>query len=127
MLLLNFAHPLTPAQREQLARVLDTTEPIRVVEISTHFDQERSFAEQTRALVEGIGLTPQQWQAERILVNLPSLNVIAACILAELHGRMGYWPPVVRLRPVKDALPPQFEVAEVLNLQAIRESARAAR
>jgi len=37
---------------------------------------------------------------------------------------MGYFPPCVRLRPVKDALPPRFEVAEVLNLQAVRDGAR---
>ena len=30
----------------------------------------------------------------------------------------------VRLRPIPDALPPQFEVAEVLNLQARRDAAR---
>ncbi|MCS6846984.1 MAG: CRISPR-associated protein Csx15, partial [Anaerolineae bacterium] len=75
----------------------------------------------------GIGLTPQQWQTERILVNLPSLNFIAACLLAELHGRMGYFPTIVRLRQVKDALPPQFEVAEVINLQAPRDEARVLR
>ncbi len=30
---------------------------------------------------------------------------ITALVLAELHGRMGYFPPVIRLRPAKDALP----------------------
>ena len=44
--------------------------------------------------------------------------------LAELHGRMGYYPPVVRLRPVPDSLPPRYEVAEILNLQAVRDDAR---
>jgi hypothetical protein len=31
---------------------------------------------------------------------------------------------MVRLRPVTDSLPPRFEVAEVVNLQALREGAR---
>ena len=72
-------------------------------------------------------LTPTQWQSEPILVVLPSLNFIAAALLAELHGRMGYFPPVVRTRPVADVLPRRYEVAEILDLQGIRETARKAR
>lgn len=59
-----------------------------------------------------------------ILVNPPSLNYSAALLIAELHGRMGYFPTCVRLRPVKDALPPRFEAAELMNLQAVRDTAR---
>jgi len=40
---------------------------------------------------------------------------------------MGYFPPVLRLKPVAGALPPRFKVAEILNLQAIRQDARARR
>jgi hypothetical protein len=40
---------------------------------------------------------------------------------------MGYFPTCIRLRPVKDALPPRFEPAELLNLQALRDAARAKR
>jgi hypothetical protein len=59
-----------------------------------------------------------------VLINLPALNYSAALLLAELHGRMGYFPPCLRLRPVPEALPPRFEVAEVLHLQAAREAGR---
>ncbi len=50
-------------------------------------------------------------------------------LLAELHGRMGYFPPCIRMRPVvgpdgQRIVPPRFEVAEILNLQAIRDEAR---
>jgi hypothetical protein len=37
---------------------------------------------------------------------------------------MGYFPSVLRLRPVPDSNPPQFEVAEIINLQAVRDRAR---
>ena len=40
---------------------------------------------------------------------------------------MGYFPAVLRLRPVPGNAPPQFELAEVLNLQAMRDAARARR
>ena len=88
------------------------------------FDHTQPFAEQAVALVDGLELTPTQWQTTPLLVVPPSLNFIAATLLADLHGRMGYFPPVVRLRPVAGELPPRYEVAEVINLQAVRDQAR---
>jgi hypothetical protein len=127
MLLLNFAHPLTPAHREQLAQALNTAEPLTIRDVPAQFDPQQPFADQARALVDGVELTPQQWQTEPLLVNLPSLNHIAACVLAELHGRMGYFPTILRMRPVAGSTPPQFEVAEIINLQAVRDQARTTR
>lgn len=124
--LLNFSHPLTPEQRAQVQHLLGAA-TLEVIEISTQFDHQRTFVEQTRALADSVGFTPKQWQTLPIVVNLPALNVIAACLLAELHGRMGYFPPILRLRPVEGALPPRFEVAEVINLQQVRERARQTR
>jgi hypothetical protein len=37
---------------------------------------------------------------------------------------MGYFPATLRLRPVAETTPPQFEVAEIINLQAVRDRAR---
>jgi hypothetical protein len=37
---------------------------------------------------------------------------------------MGYFPPLARLRPVEGSLPPRYEVAEVINLQQVRDAAR---
>ena len=44
--------------------------------------------------------------------------------LAEGHSRIGYFPAIVRLRPLAGSLPPHFEVAEIINLQAVRDQAR---
>lgn len=126
MLLLNFSHPLTAEQRAQVTELIGS--PVnRVLDIPTHFDPEQPFAPQVMALVEGIELTPTEWQTLPILINPPSLNVITATLLAELHGRMGYFPAMLRLRPVAGSLPPRFEVAEIINLQAVREGARTTR
>ena len=75
-------------------------------------------------MVEDVGLTSAEWQQLPILVNPPALNVITAMLLAELHGRVGYFPPVVRLRSVAESLPPQFGISKIINLQAVRETAR---
>jgi len=126
MLLLNYSHPLTSDQLAHIASL--TGQPIdRVVDLNSQIDTGQPLTPQIITLMDSAGLTPRQWQTEAILVNLPSLNFSAAALLAELHGHMGYFPPVVRLRPVKGAVPPRFEVAEILNLQAIRDEARTKR
>lgn len=123
MILLNFSHPLLPDHIRQIEE-LAGQKVERVIEVSSQIDPQQPLAPQAQAMAEAAGLTPQQWQSEALLINPPSLNYSAALLLAELHGRMGYFPPIVRLRPVKDALPPRFEVAEIINLQAARDAAR---
>lgn len=123
MILLNFSHPLTEAQIAQVEAL--TQKKIASVErVFTQFDNHAPFLPQLQSLMANIVLTPAEWQNEEILLNLPAYNFVAALLLAELHGRMGYFAPVIRLRPVKDSLPPRYEVAEILNLQKTRNEAR---
>jgi hypothetical protein len=126
MILLNFAHPFTA---EQLARIEELTDQAleRVIDALAQFDHDQPFAEQAAALADEAGLSSKEWQTAPLLINLPSLSIIAAALLAELHGRMGYFPTVVRMRPVPDSTPPRFEVAELINLQAMRDGARGKR
>jgi len=123
MILLNFSHPLTPQQQAQI-EALAGQGCRQIINIPTQFDPQQPFEPQLVALLEQVPLTSEQWQTEEILLIPPALNFITALLLAELHGRMGYFPPVVRLRPVEGALPPRYEVAEVINLQQIRDQAR---
>jgi hypothetical protein len=126
MLILNFSHPLTEEQKSQIEQRL--TGPISEIrDIPAQFDHQRPFAEQLAGLIEGCGLTAQQWQTSPLLIVPPALNFIAVALLAELHGLMGYFPDCVRLRPVEGARPPRFEVAEILYLQAFREAGRGRR
>lgn len=126
MIILNFSHPITAAQQGQITALVGQA-IARMIDAPPHFDEQQPFSPQVATLVAQIDLTPAQWQSEPILVVLPSLNFIAALLLAELHGRMGYFPPVVRTRPVANVLPRQFEVAEILDLQGQREKARSSR
>jgi hypothetical protein len=123
MILLNFTHPIPADQLERITQLTGQSVET-VVALPTQFDHALPFIPQVEALIDQIALTPEQWQTAPLLVVLPSLNYIAATVLAELHGRMGYFPPVVRLRPVENALPPRFEVSEIINLQSVRENAR---
>ena len=126
MIVVNCAHPLTKTQIaciESLAGV-----PVeRVLNVKVHFDSEGSFRNQARALSESIELTGEEWQTLPLVFNLPSHNAIAALLIAELHGRMGYFPTVLRMRPIPGSTPPQFEVVELLPLQELRDEARSRR
>lgn len=126
MVIVNFSHPLTAAQLEGV-EALAGHKVERVIEARAQFDHERPFAPQVRALADQVGLTPEEWQTAPLLVNPPSLHTIVAVLLAELHGRMGYFPSILRLRLVPGSNPPRFEVAEILNLNEIRAEARKGR
>jgi hypothetical protein len=123
MILLNFSHPLTP---DHLAQVEMLTGQ-KVTEVRgemAQFDHGVPFAEQVRKLVDRVGLSPEEWQTAPLLVNPPGYVPGTAALLAELHGRIGHFPAVLRLRPVEESVPTRYEVAEVINLQQIREDAR---
>lgn len=123
MILLNFAHPLNPDQLAQIEAL--TGQAIsQTIELPSQIQAQDPLPPQVTQLVDAAGLTPAQWQNEAILVNPPSLNFSAVLLMAECHGRMGYFPACIRLRPVPGSLPPRFEVAEIMNLQAVRDAAR---
>jgi hypothetical protein len=126
MIVLNFAHPLTPAQLDQLTCQLG--EPVeRVIDVPCQVDVQAPLGPQVVSLADRCGLSPAEWQSLPLLVNPPSLNFVAVALLAELHGRCGYFPAHLRLRPVEGSVPRRFEVAEVLDLQGLRDAARARR
>ncbi len=126
MILLNFSHPVPP---DQIARIEQLTgqKIERLIDLPVQFNNDLPFVPQLEALMAQVPLTPVEYQSAPLLVNLPALNFIAGLLLAELHGRMGYFPPILRTRLQPESLPPRYEVAEILNLQAVRERSRAAR
>ena len=63
-----------------------------VIALPVQFDNTQPFEPQLDALGAGLPLSAEQLPTTPMLVNPPSLNFIAAQVLAELHGRMGYFP-----------------------------------
>ena len=123
IVIVNFAHPLTAAHCAQITAQTGMA-LARVIDIPVQVDVARPFALQAAALVDAVGLSAAAWQTLPLIINPPGLAPLTAVLLAELHGRLGYFPTILRIRPVNDAIPAQYEVAELLNLQAIREQAR---
>lgn len=123
MLVLNFSHPITPAQRAQIESL--TGEPVDEVRgTMPQFDPLQPLADQALALVDAVGLSAEAWQTTPLIVNPPGLAPAAMAVLAELHGRTGYFPSILRLRTVPGTTPTRYEVAEIINLQALRDAAR---
>jgi hypothetical protein len=122
MIILNFSHPLTDEQRARISELAGSTiEDVRTIPIQ--IDQARALEPQMRAIVESVGLSSEEWQTRQFLINPPGYAPAAFVLLAELHGRIGHFPTLIRLRPRPGAVT-TYEVAELLNLQTIREEAR---
>jgi hypothetical protein len=122
MLILNFSHPITDEQRARIAALAGAAiEDIRTIPVQ--IDQAQALEPQVRAIVESAGLSSEAWQTSDLLINPPGYAPAAFVLLAELHGRIGHFPAIIRLRPRPGPVT-TYEVAELLNLQSIREEAR---
>lgn len=123
MLLINFSHPLT---KDQLFQIETNTEAHiqNVITMHCQLDHNRQFGEQIDNLIEQVGLTGEDWQKTPVIINPPGLTYAASVVISNLHGRMGYFPPILRLKPVEETLYRSFEFAEILNLQSVRDNAR---
>lgn len=123
MNLLNFSHPITDAQQAQLEALLG--QPLTDVrDVPVQFDVEQAFSPQITALLDSLLIESARWQGDPWLVILPALNYISAVLLAELHARMGHFPTIIRLKPVQQNFTTQYDVAEIINLEQLRQEAR---
>ncbi len=122
MLILNFAHPLTKEQCTQIETLAQKT-IAEVRAIVVQIDQEAPLGPQISRIVDTTGLSAQEWQTWPLLINPPGYAPAAFVLLAELHGRMGHFPTLMRLCPRYGATT-TYDVTELLNLQSIRETSR---
>ena len=123
MLLINFSHPLLAAHLDRIA-ALSGAAVERVIDVDSQVDLSQPLVAQVTELAGRCELSPADWQTLPILVNLPALSGSAAVLLAEIHGRMGHFPAILRMRPVSNGVTTTYEVAELINLQEVREAAR---
>lgn len=123
MLILNFSHPLSESQRQQIAEFAQDVEPA-VQDIQVQINFTRPLPPQIAAIADAVSMTPREWQTTPFLVNVPGQALVAALLIAELHGRCGYFPPCLVLVRQGNANPPVFEVIGIADLQDQRDAAR---
>lgn len=123
--LLNFAHPITQYQKAELEELLKSK--LTEIFIPTQLEHSLDFDFQIKALVDSIKIDSDRFQKGNFIVNLPGFSPAAGTLIAELHGRMGHFPTIIRLKPVEGSAPLKYEVAQVMNLQNIRDASRECR
>ncbi len=126
LVVLNYSHPMPLEQLRQIER-LAGEEVERVITVPVQINQRQPLAPQVVALAEQARLSPDEWQTQALIVNLPGLAVVASALLAELHGRIGHFPTVAHLRGNRSGAATIYEVGELVNLEAVRDEARTRR
>lgn len=121
----NFSHPVTPEQRAAIAQQAGYQE-VEVLEPPNQLDLHGDVVEQVRAMVDAVPLSAEDWQGTPLVVVLPGLALSAAVALAELNGRMGHFPTVVRMARGQGPVA-AYEVLGLLDLQGVRDDARTRR
>ncbi|KGM12881.1 hypothetical protein N869_01015 [Cellulomonas bogoriensis 69B4 = DSM 16987] len=126
MIVLSCSHPLTEPQLERL-QVLAGGARLRVLEPDlAHLDLDGDLVGQVRRALDALPLRGSDWESLPFLVSLPALSLSAAVLVAEVHGRCGHFPTVVRRVRSRGPVV-MFEVADLIGLQDVRTSARAGR
>lgn len=116
MTVVNFFHPLT-SEHISAIEGLCASHIDRVVTVTSQVDTSAGLAEQIHAMLDALPLTADEWQTKPLLFVLPALNYSTAVMLADIHGRMGHFPAIVRIAPVSDTVPTTYDVSEVIDLQ----------
>jgi hypothetical protein len=125
MIILNFSHPLTSSQLNQIEN-LAKHKIVKVIDIKVQIDQENPLEPQVTEIVNQVNLNATDWQTQNLLVNLPGYAPVVACIIAEIEGRCGHLPSILKIKPVL-GVTTEYEVSEIINLQHIRDKARTTR
>jgi hypothetical protein len=120
MILINFGAAFKPLQISQAEAFLH--EPLtRVIDLSINVDPDQEMRPQFKKSMAKLKLSNLDLRAEPVVVNLPQQNYLAVMVLAELHALMGYFPCIIRTRMKASGILPYYEVAEVIDLQAIED------
>jgi hypothetical protein len=127
-LVLNFSgHPVLPGQIKSIEKMQEwPTAKVIDVPVGTIAEDRKFVANVVRA-IENIDLSPEQWQKAGIVAIPAGYSAIWSVLLAEMHGRLGYFPDIVHLRPSSTTSEEKFEVAEIMNLREVRHSSRGKR
>lgn len=126
IIILNFSHPLTEQQIKEMGKLLKKT-VADVIHIPTVMNESQPFRPQLCDLINAAKVSSEGLQRGDYIINLPGFAPAAAVLIAELHGRMGHFPTIIRMKKVEGSLPPSFNVEEIINLQAIRDEGRTCR
>jgi len=127
-LVLNFSgHPVLSGQQKAIQKRMGWPK-LEVIDVPMGtIAEDENFLKIAILKVDGIDLLPDEWQTFSLVAIPSGYAPLWSALLAEIHGRLGHFPDVVRLRPSPQGEKEKFEVAEILDLRDIRHQARTKR
>ena len=128
MIILNFSHPLTDNQKEQIRKKLSVSikewHESKILRINCYINIDRPLSEQINNILDNI---PENVWHKHILFIPPPIAHSAILITISIRERCGYYPQSIRIKRERKSLPPRYVIAEVINLNDFREQSRAKR
>lgn len=123
MIILNLAEPLSAEDASAIAALAGRR--LRGVQsFQPKFSDDLPLAPQVRNFVDLMGYSPKDWQTMSMVICLPQDPVAAALFVAEVAGRRGRTPTIVRFRT--DANTGKREPSELISLHEVRKEAQQA-
>lgn len=92
--------------------------------MSVQLDFAGDLALQVVAVLDSASINSERLQRETWLIVLPSHNIIAAVMLAELHGRIGHFPAIAKISPSTSEVMTTYDITGIINLDQVRQNAR---
>jgi hypothetical protein len=127
-LILNFSgHPVTAGQQQAIEKLMHWSASGLVDVRLGNVPEDNNFVPFITKAIESAGLLPEDWQTTTFVTVPAGYPAAWSVILAELHGRLGYFPDVVRLRPTRSGASEKYEVAEIISLRQLRHESRGKR
>ncbi len=125
MLIINFSHPITPQQLEQISDRLNVRkDKITVFEVPSQVDLDQPILPQVRQMmrrVESRFYGEEVWTREDVLIVPPALNRSAIALAGELALRYSQLGSFLFFKPVPGSTPPRYEFAELLSWEQEQE------
>lgn len=124
-LILNFSgHPVLPGQVKAITRQMRWASA-EVIDVALgNVAEDHKFVSEIEKAIDKIDLSAEEWQTTTFVVVPAGYSAVWTVIQAILHGRLGHFPDVVRLRPAPPLSFEKFEVAEIMNLHEVRHHSR---
>lgn len=125
---LNFSHPISDEQKVEVETLfgyedlggefgkLDAVHFVEGLSRQYKYATAEDLVAAVREQVDAVELSPYDWQLRKVVVNLPAHSGGAMIALAEMHGRMGYFPTVLRIERAEDG----FHFTEAIDLEKLR-------
>jgi hypothetical protein len=126
--ILNFSgHLVSPGQQQAIEKHMHWPSSSVVDVRLGNVPEDNNFAAAITKAIERAGLSREEWQTIPCVAVPAGYPAVWSVILAELHGRLGHFPDVARLRPTQPGSGEKYEVAEILNLRELRHASRSKR